>query len=209
MHLPIPVRELHAEERGLLLDHTLALSAEDRRLRFEHPLSDDAVRRYIEAIDLTRDVVFVATSRKLAVVGAAHLARTGADQAELGISVLERARGKGIGDALMERCITRARVWGVRVMFMHCLLENGPMMHLARKKGLTIASSGAEAEAFVRLPRSDLANYASDALSDHIGLFDYALKSHWLALRTQFGALPGCGDKAALDQIFQPPLSKA
>ena len=99
MHLPIPVRELNADERGLLLAHTLALNADDRRLRFEHPLSDDAVRHYIEAIDLTRDVVFVTTNRKLDLIGAAHLARTGPDQAELGISVLERARGKGIGDA--------------------------------------------------------------------------------------------------------------
>lgn len=187
MHLPVPVRELRPDERDLLVDHTLALSAEDRRLRFEHPLSDDAVRHYIEAINFERDAVFVVTNKRLNVVGAAHLARTSQADAELGISVLERARGKGIGDALLERCITRARVWGVRVLFMHCLLENGPMMHLARKKGLKIVASGAEAEAFVSLPRSDFANLATDAVSDQLGLFDHALKSHWLALRTQFG----------------------
>lgn len=188
MHLPIPARELQPDERDLFLAHMLALSAEDRRLRFAHPLSDDAVRHYIEAIDLSRDVVFVTTNRKLDVVGAAHLARTADDTAELGVSVLERARGKGIGDALLERCITRARVWGIRALFMHCLLENGPMMHLARKKGLKIVSSGAEAEAFVRLPRLDLASLATDAVSDQVGLFDHALKSHWLVLRAQFGA---------------------
>ena len=74
---------------------------------------------------------------------------------------------------------------GVRVMFMDCLVENAAMMHLARKQDLKIAVSGAEAEAFVRLRRADLTSLAADAVAEHLGLFDHAQKSYWLALQAQ------------------------
>src|SRR6476469_8389095 len=147
MDLRALTRELRADERPQLLAHLLALDEEDRRLRFTHALSDDGVRHYVEEIDLSRDAVFVVTDANLAIVGAAHLAR-GDGQAELG---LPRDRGHGVGGALLERCAARARNWGVRIMFMDCLVENAAMMHLARKQDLKIAVSGAEAEAFVRL----------------------------------------------------------
>src|SRR5258706_2425452 len=64
------------------------------------------------------------------------------------MSGIPQYRGHGVGGALLERCTARARNWGVRVMFMNCLVENAAMMHLARKQDLKIAVSGAEAEAF-------------------------------------------------------------
>jgi GNAT superfamily N-acetyltransferase len=184
MGLNALTRELHANERPQLLAHLLALDAEDRHLRFAHMLSDDGIRHYVEAIDLTHDAVFVVTSTDLAIDGAAHLAREDG-HAELGISVLPRSRGQGIGGALLERCAARARNWGMRVMFMNCLVENAAMMHLARKQELKIAVSGAEAEAFVRLPRPDLGSLAADAVAEHVGLFDHAQKSYWAALQAR------------------------
>jgi GNAT superfamily N-acetyltransferase len=184
MDLKALTRELRADERPQLLAHLLALDEEDRRLRFAHALSDDGVRHYVENIDLSRDAVFVVTDTSLAIVGAAHLAREDG-QAELGMSVLPQNRSHGVGGALLERCTARARNWGVRVMFMNCLVENAAMMHLARKQDLKIAVSGAEAEAFVRLPRADLTSLAADAVAEHVGLFDHAQKSYWLALQAQ------------------------
>jgi hypothetical protein len=58
-------------------------------------------------------------------------------------------------------------------------------MHLAHKQGLKIAVSGAEAEAFVRLPRPDLGSLAVDAVAEHVGLFDHAQKSYWAALQAR------------------------
>ena len=182
MGLKALARELHADERAELLAHMLALGAEDRRLRFEYLLSDDGVRRYVEGIDFSHDAVFVVTDADLAIVGAAHLARKDR-HAELGVSVLSHSRGRGIGAALLERSAARARNWGIRVMFMNCLVENAAMMHLARKQGLQIAVSGAEAEAFVHLPRADLASLAAEVAVEHLGLFDHAQKSYWLALQ--------------------------
>ena len=184
MGLSALTRELRANERPQLLTHFLALDAEDRHLRFAHMLSDDGIRHYIDGIDLTRDAVFVVTGVDLAIVGAAHLARE-EGHAELGVSVLPPSRGRGIGGALLARCAARARNWGVRVMFMNCLVENAAMMHLARKQGLKIAVSGAEAEAFVRLPRPNLTSLAAEAVAEHLGLFDHAQKSYWMALQAR------------------------
>jgi GNAT superfamily N-acetyltransferase len=177
-------RELHANERPQLLTHLLALDAKDRRLRFAHALSDDGVRHYVEGIDLSRGAVFVVTDVNLAIIGAAHLAREDG-HAQLGISVLPQSRRQGIGGGLLARCAARARNWGMRVMFMNCLVENAAMMHLARKQGLKIAASGAEAEAFVRLPRADLTSVAAEAVAEQLGLFDHAQKSYWVALQAQ------------------------
>ena len=175
-------RELNPDERDRLLAHLLALSPEDRRLRFAHAIADDGLQRYVEGIDFTRDTVFVATDAELRVVGAAHVARDG-EHAELGVSVLPQARGHGIGAALLERSAIHARNAGVRVLFMNCLVENAPMLHLARKQGLQVAVSSGEAEAFVRLPRPSLRSLASEAVADHLGLIDHAHKAHWVALR--------------------------
>jgi GNAT superfamily N-acetyltransferase len=175
-------RELRANERPQLLTHLLALDAEDRRLRFAHALSDDGVRHYVDGIDLSRDAIFVVTDVNLEIIGAAHLAREDG-HAQLGMSVLPQSRRQGIGGGLLARCAARARNWGMRVMFMNCLVENAAMMHLARKQGLKIAVSGAEAEAFVRLPRADLTSLAVEAVAEQFGLFDHAQKSYWVALQ--------------------------
>lgn len=180
--LGVLTRELRADERLQLLTHLLALGAEDRRLRFTHALTDSGLSWYVGNIDLRSDVVFVVTDTNLAIVGSAHLARSDG-HAQLGVSVLPGSRGQGIGSALLERCIARARNWGVRVMFMNCLVENASMMRLARKQGLKIAVSGADAEAFVHLPRGNLSSLATEAVAEHLGLFDHAQKSHWLSLR--------------------------
>src|SRR3954451_10611257 len=91
--------------------------------KLRHALSDNGVRRYVEGISSSRDAVFVVTDADLAIVGAAHLARA-EEHAQIGMSVLPRNRGRGIGAALLEPCVARARNWGVRVMFMNCLVEN-------------------------------------------------------------------------------------
>lgn len=193
MDLSALTREMGAEERPQLAAHLLALEPEDRRLRFGHVLSDDGVRKYVADIDLSRDAVFVVTDAELAIVGAAHLARR-EGHAELGISVQHDRRGRGVGTALLERCTARARNWGIRVLFMNCLVENTAMMHLARKQGLKTAVSGTDAEAFVRLPRADLTSLAAEAVAEHLGLFDHALKSGWLALQGRHPTLAASND---------------
>lgn len=180
--MPIVARELSRLERGKLAAHFLALGAEDRRLRFGLPISDASVADYVERIDFGRDAVFGVFDDELNLTGAAHLARA-EDHAELGVSVLPTHRGRGIGGALLERAHLHARNWGIGMLFMHCLSENAAMMHLARKQGMRIAAAGGEADAHLALPPASPSSITGALLAERAGLFDYALKSQFVAAR--------------------------
>ncbi len=129
---------------------------------------------------------------------AAHLVR-GEGDAELGISVAAEQRGRGIGQALLERVQLHARNWGIDVLFMHCLAENDTMRHLARKQGMAVAAERGEASARVELRPRDVSTIGREFVAEHIGLFDFALKTHVLAARRLAGALTGAGASAAAD----------
>lgn len=173
--MDILVRELSRPERPVLERHFLALGAEDRRLRFGISLGDDALREYVARIDFERDAAFGVLDDELRLAGAAHLARSDG-HAELGVSVLPGHRSRGIGAALFARAHTHARNWGVRALFMHCLAENGAMMHLARQQGMEVVAEAGEADAWLRLPPADAASYFGAVFAQRVALFDYALK---------------------------------
>ena len=130
--MQIPVRELSMADRAGLERHFLALGPEDRRLRFGAAIGDATVRAYVKRIAFDRDTVFGVGDDNLLLLGVAHLARL-PGAAELGISVLNDHRLRGVGGALMARAVMRARNVGLRTVFMHCLAENDAIPHLARK----------------------------------------------------------------------------
>ncbi len=173
--MQIFIRELSHLERPALERHFLALGAEDRRLRFGASLNDFAVRAYLARIDFESDAAFGVYDDHLHLVGAAHLARSDG-HAELGVSVLEGHRGRGVGGALLARAHLHARNWGVRRLFMHCLTENGAMIHLARKQGMAMVASSGEADAWLGLPLADAASLLGEVFEQRVALFDYALK---------------------------------
>ena len=172
----IIVRELSRLDRPALERHFLSLGSDDRRLRFGISLSDPAVCAYASRIDFGRDAAFAVLDEELHLLGAAHLAR-GNGYAELGISVLPGHRGHGIGGALLARAHTHARNWGVHTLFMHCLTENGAIMHLARKQGMQIVAESGEADAKLLLPPADASSYLGAAFEQRVALFDHALKT--------------------------------
>ncbi len=186
----IVTKELDRSQRSALFVHFLALNGEDRRLRFGVGLSDDGVRSYVERIDFERDAVFGVYDDEMQLAGVGHLARANGF-AELGVSVLPAHRGKGLGGALLARTHTHARNWGVPTLFMHCLLENGAMMHLARKQGMRIALERGEADAYLELPPADVISIANALFADRVALFDYTLKSQVHAARRFAAAWSG------------------
>ncbi|MDH4094999.1 MAG: GNAT family N-acetyltransferase [Betaproteobacteria bacterium] len=180
--MQIVTRELRHMERAKVAAHLRRLDAEDRRLRFGLAVADAAIDDYVARIDFDRDAVFGVFDDALDLAGAAHLAR-GDDQAELGVSVLPACRGRGVGAALLARAHLHARNWGIGALFMHCLAENAAMVHLARKQGMRIVSESGEADAHLALPPADAASFAQAVLDERVGLFDYALKSQFDAVR--------------------------
>jgi len=174
--MPIVTRALPRLERAKFSAHLRALDHEDRRLRFGLALPDAAIDEYVARIDFDRDAVFGAFNDALQLAGAAHLARADA-HAELGLSVLPGHRGRGIGAALLARAHGHARNWGIGTLFMHCLTENGAMLHLARKQDMRILAESGEADARLELPPATPSSIAQALFDERVGLFDYALKS--------------------------------
>ena len=151
MGLRYLVERAGAGARALLARHFLVLSPEDRFLRFGTPVSTPRITAYVDGIDFGRDAVLVVrdgTTSELA--GVVHAAFDG-DEAELGVSVLPAHRNRGIGRALLEDAVAQARNRGMRRLWMQFLPHNAPILRLARKLGMRIASHGLAASARLEL----------------------------------------------------------
>lgn len=184
----IPIRRLSRLDRRKLTNHFLALGSDDRRLRFGAGQSDVAVRTYVEGIKFERDALFGVLDDDLHLIGVAHLARYD-DHAELGISVLVANRVCGIGAALLKCAHTHARNWGAHRLLMHCLKENGAMIHLAKRERMDIVTEAGEADAWLKLPPADSASFLIATFEQHVGDFYYALKGRRAGLRRLINGL--------------------
>lgn len=176
MHAAVPVQRLSASARAPFLAHLCLLGSADRRLRFGTPLTDAAIATYVERIDFANDMIFAVHGDALDIVGAAHFA-FGGDLAELGVSVLARARGRGIGSALVARAAEHARNRATPRLFMHCLAENAAMMRIARQAGMQVIIDRGDADAHVALPPPTPLSLLSEMLADRVATYDFALKS--------------------------------
>lgn len=176
----VAIQRLNPRHRDDIAAHLLHLPAEDRRLRFGHSIPDDAVRRYVAGIDFGRDSVFGIHGAALDLIGVAHVALDpGHEVAELGVSVDPSSRAQGYGFALLQRAVLHAANLGYRVLFMVCLAENGIMMHLAQKAGLTVVIERGEADARLKLDRIRHGSAFMEAIADQIALVDIMFKQGW------------------------------
>ena len=184
------VKRIDQNGRDMLLAHFVALSTEDRRLRFGASLSAEAIERYVDGMNFDRDAVFGVFDDELALIGVAHVAFSD-DVAELGISVLPERRGRGAGRALFARASEHARNRFVSRLFMHCLAENAAIMHIARTSGMDIVAAAGDADAHLALSPASPASVTGEYLTDRLALYDYALKAHLATLKGINSALEG------------------
>ncbi|WP_343675714.1 GNAT family N-acetyltransferase [Paraburkholderia heleia] len=179
-HAPVMVRVLTSADRERLLAHFLSLDIDDRLLRFGQAAPDHVIEKYVRSMDFTRDTVFGVFDHQLQLVGVGHLAYLPADgngrTAEFGVSVLESARGQGIGSKLFERAAIRSRNTHVTTLYMHCLSRNSTMMHIAKKSGMKIEYAYGEADAYLSLEPADQSSIIAEMLQEQAAVFDYALK---------------------------------
>lgn len=181
--MSVPVLQLTTAHRPALLAHFLALGDEDVRLRFGQRLKPEGIAKYVDGLDFLQDAIFGVFGDDLELAGVAHLALDGKGTGELGVSVLPSQRGKGVGRALFERVSGHCRNFLVGTLFMHCLAENGAMMHIAKSKGMRVARDCGEADAYLTLPPGDAASVAEEMMQTPLALFDFALKSQLAAGR--------------------------
>lgn len=181
----VPIRSLARRHRRRIRDHLLSLTERDRYLRFGYPASDEQITRYAMGLDFERDEVLGIFNRRLQLVAMAHLAYEPQPQrqgkpamAEFGVSVLGKARGRGMGARLFERAALHARNRGIETLFIHALSENAPMLKIARKAGATVERDGSESEAWLRLPPDTVASHVGEAIERHMAELDFQFKRH-------------------------------
>ena len=178
--MPALVRELSSADRERLLAHFLALDEDDRLLRFGQVVPDHVIENYVRNINFSNDKVFGVFGNALELVGVGHLAYLPAEgdkrTAEFGVSVLESARGRGVGTKLFERAAIRSRNTHVTTLYIHCLSRNTTMMHIAKKAGMKIEYAYGEADAYLTLAPADQNSIISEMLQEQAAVFDYVLK---------------------------------
>ena len=176
----VPIRSVGPSHGERIATHLLALSAQDRYLRFGYAANDEQIRRYVDGLNFERDDIFGIYNRKLELIAMAHLAFSTNPElkscAEFGVSVLAHARGRRYGSRLFDRAVMHARNEGVDMMFIHALSENTVMLNIARKAGATIERDGSESEAYLKLPPADLDSRMTEIALERIAQTDYRLK---------------------------------
>ena len=176
----VPIRSIGPSHGERIAAHLLALSPQDRYLRFGYSANDEQIRRYVDGLDFERDEIFGIYNRRLELIAMAHLAFSTDPElkscAEFGVSVLAHARGRGYGARLFDRAAMHARNEGVEMMFIHALSENTAMLNIARKAGATVERDGSETEAYLKLLPADIDSRVSEMLDEQIAQTDYRLK---------------------------------
>lgn len=178
----VPIRPLAARHRERILAHLLALPARDRYLRFGFAASDEQVAHYVERLDFEHDEVLGIFNRRLRLLAMAHLAYLSPEvgqaeaRAEFGVSVAANARGRGYGSRLFDLAVLHARNRGVRVLVIHALSENTPMLRIAHNAGAQVVREGSEAQALLKLPADSMASHVEQLVETSAAEWDYRFK---------------------------------
>ncbi|HWR88396.1 MAG TPA: GNAT family N-acetyltransferase, partial [Acidiferrobacterales bacterium] len=178
----VPIRSLSARHRPRILAHLLALPEADRYLRFGYAASDAQLAHYTDLIDFSQDEVFGIFNRRLELLAMAHLAilpAPGDDlprEAEFGVSVLSKARGRGYGSRLFDHAVLHARNRHINTLVIHALSENTAMLRIVRSAGATVERDGGESQARLRLPRDDLMSHVDQLVEGQAAELDYRFK---------------------------------
>ncbi len=179
----VPIRSLARRHRHRIVEHLLALTPEDRHLRFGYPASDEQIRKYALSLDFDRDEVLGIFNRHLHLIAMAHVAyglpqpgEPSRTMAEFGVSVLPQSRSRGLGRRLFDTAALHARNRGIDTLFIHALSENRPMLRIAAAAGALVERDGGEAAAWLRLPPDTFGSQVEQALERHLGELDFQFK---------------------------------
>ena len=167
------IRELYEEESDKVQALLLGLSEQDRYRRFGRAMTDDALRQYAARIEWDESVLLGAFDAHAELAGILELADTG-HACEIAIAVAPAHRAQGVGKALMDRALLKAKVRGRDKVLLLCRMDNEPMRRLARSAGLESTLEEGEVTGTLELPDAGLADVTEDATRDAIGNAAYA-----------------------------------
>lgn len=176
-HAWIPIRQLKPRHRAKIVDHLLQLDEGDRYLRFGFQATAEQMKAYAASINFKRDDVFGVFNSRLQLIAVSHLADLGdlnhpamaqghGHAMEFGVSVLPWARGLGLGQRLFNHAVMHARNRHAHALVIHALTENRPMLKIAARAGAQVETNGADSEAWLRLPKDNLASHLEGTAQD-------------------------------------------
>lgn len=180
----VPIRELEERDRPYIMAHLLALSPEDRRLRFSYPLGDAGLAKYLDRVDFKRDALFGVYGAEDILVGMVHLSPLYTENcpegkpcaAELGLSIRPEARGHGLGTVLFKRALRRARNDGVERLFIYTLQDNAPMLAIARKLNMHMVNDGGQFEAHLLVKPASAYSTVTEFVDENLAEVDKLFK---------------------------------
>jgi acetyltransferase len=142
--IDIFIRLIRPDDAALLVDLFESLSPRSKYMRFfTHIkcLTKSMITQFVQ-IDYDREIALVALSKsglEKKMLGVARVIRGGDQkQAEFSVIVADSWQGKGIGAALLQRCISMAKERGIQRVTGIVLAENTQMLALGRKLGFNI-----------------------------------------------------------------------
>jgi GNAT superfamily N-acetyltransferase len=148
----VPVLDiLSGTDRDDILQHLLELRAIDRRLRFCSALPDTAIADYVARLDFARDLVlgFRDEGKLLALVHLGALSKLG--EAELGISVADACRGRGLGIRITSEAFRLAAQYGFTCVHVYYMDENLPMRAIVGRYLVPVRREGGDNEVCIPL----------------------------------------------------------
>jgi GNAT superfamily N-acetyltransferase len=161
-----------------LVSHFLALSSDDRFLRFGWVTTDLEIVAYLESLLASADRVLVAVEPGRDISGVLHLESMGCG-VNLGLSVSAWARNLGIGTLLLQRACQLARARNLETLFVPNLNFNTALRRLALRVGMTVACAPRELTATLEVPATDGHGARHDEFAGKITLADDSMRAHW------------------------------
>lgn len=170
MHL---VYRLRPEEYSRYRTHLLALDDQSRYTRFGIMIKDEAINQLCDKFESNYDdhKIFVIENEKLEVIAAGHIALEGSET-ELAFSVLQEYRQKGMGSALMSRCIEWCQNRSIKGGCMVCLSSNTAIKRLASKHGVLI-NDGGETLANITIPEPTPSSVMHEMIESNLAVLDH------------------------------------
>lgn len=167
------VYRLRPQEYHRYRKHLLALDDESKFTRFGFAIKDEVINQLCDKFEANYDdhKIFVIENENLEVVAAGHIALEGGET-ELAFSVLKEHRKKGMGSALMARCIEWCQNRSIKGGCMVCLSSNTAIKKLAGKHGVLI-NEGGETLANITIPDPTPNSVMHEMFESNIAVLDH------------------------------------
>lgn len=151
----LSIEVMQAGDAPRIAAHLTRLSADDRALRFNSALTDEAqIARYVGQMRFGEDLILGLVDATGRVVGVAHgcAFKAGTEQRiEAAFSIDIGYRGRGFGIALMRSLQAAASLRGVASIVGLCAARNRPMRRIFERAGMTLEREDDEIRACLAL----------------------------------------------------------